>query len=153
MPDPVTSYVEEIDVPPARDGDASNGADAPRATTARVGYIALREFNARTRERLAEALVDVRSGGATRVVLDMRGNRGGAFQSAVSAAELLIAPNRPVVEVLGQRGEVSTFATPPASQQARAERAAREPLLPLQVWVDEYTASAAEVRPTNTTYY
>ena len=142
-------------MPPARDGDASNGGDAPRARRPRASGTSRCASSTRAHARAARRGARRRAERrfATRVVLDMRRNRGGAFQSAVSAAELLIAPNRPVVEVLGQRGEVSTFATPPSEPAApRARRAPRRrrcpSLRPLQAWVGRgsgLTASAAEV--------
>ena len=66
-----------------------------------VGYVRLKEFNARTADRLAEALSDLETRGASRYVLDLRGNPGGAFQEAVSAAALFVKDGAPVADPRG----------------------------------------------------
>ena len=49
----------------------------------KVGYIKLREFNARCKRRVGEALGELQAQGATRLVLDLRGNGGGVLDGAV----------------------------------------------------------------------
>ena len=49
----------------------------------KVGYIKLREFNARCKRRVGEALAELRQQGATRLVLDLRGNGGGVLDGAM----------------------------------------------------------------------
>ena len=49
----------------------------------KVGYIKLREFNARCKRRVGEAIDELQQQGATRLVLDLRGNGGGVLDGAV----------------------------------------------------------------------
>ena len=49
----------------------------------KVGYIKLREFNARCKRRVGEAIDELQQRGATRLVLDLRGNGGGVLDGAV----------------------------------------------------------------------
>jgi len=48
--------------------------------------VRIKEFNALVKARLGAALEDLESQGANAYVLDLRGNPGGAFQSAVNIA-------------------------------------------------------------------
>ena len=62
-----------------------------------MGYIKLREFNARCKRRVGEALGALRAQGATRLVLDLRGNGGGVLDGAVgiSVRTSRLAPTPP----------------------------------------------------------
>ena len=53
-----------------------------------MGYIKLREFNARCKRRVGEALGELQAQGATRLVLDLRGNGGGVLDGAIGIAGL-----------------------------------------------------------------
>lgn len=56
----------------------------------KVGYARLRDFNSVVASRLREALVDMKKDGADEFILDLRGNGGGAFQSALGVAGLFM---------------------------------------------------------------
>ena len=61
-----------------------------RADGTKVGYIKVVEFNSLVKPKLEAALRDLESQDVNAYVLDVRGNPGGAFQSAVEIAEELI---------------------------------------------------------------
>lgn len=104
-------------------------------TSSKTGYVRIREFNARAGDRLGEALENLRAQGAEALILDLRGNPGGAFQSAVDAASLFLDTGVPVVQVL----EKTLL---PAMFQAKASTKTE---LPVEIWIDKNSASASEV--------
>lgn len=56
----------------------------------KVGYARLRDFNSIVAKTLKDALVEMKAAGADEFVLDLRGNSGGAFQSALGVAGLFM---------------------------------------------------------------
>ena len=105
-----------------------------RMETERSGYIRVERFTERTVGELASALAALESDGASGLVLDLRGNRGGLVDAAVAVAERFLDENDVVMR---QRGR----------DRERTFRAKREGDLstPLAVIVDGDTASAAEI--------
>ena len=100
-----------------------------------TGYIKLSEFNAQCKRRVKEAVDQLTADGATRLVLDLRGNGGGVLDGALGIAGLFL--ERPLVlYVTDANGSMQPLYS-------------REPLVsedtPLQVWVDQGTASSGEV--------
>ena len=55
-----------------------------------VGYIRINEFNSLVKPKLEEAIKSLKGDGANAYVMDLRGNPGGAFQSAVEIAGLFM---------------------------------------------------------------
>jgi len=104
-----------------------------------TGYIRLAEFNSRSTNRVKEAVVDLGKQGATRLILDLRGNGGGTFQTAVSIAGLFMS-DRPVTTVVDGSGGKSEFRT---DSSTSAKEAPTD--VPLVLWVDRGSASASEV--------
>ena len=105
-----------------------------------VGYLRLGEFTARSGTEAREALRSLKAQGCEQLVLDLRGNGGGAFGGALGVAGLLLEPPSGGGEALvswsvDQQG----VATPHRSQQPQEWSA------PLEVWVDWQTASASEI--------
>ena len=105
-----------------------------------VGYLRLGEFTARSGTEAREALRSLKAQGCERLVLDLRGNGGGAFGGALGVAGLLLEPpsgggGALVSWSVDQQG----VATPHRAQQPQEWSA------PLEVWVDWQTASASEI--------
>ena len=132
------------DVQEAADPVGRTLYDAPNE----LAYVRLKEFNARAGPRLAEVLRDLEAKGATRYVLDLRGNPGGAFQSAVSAASLFLGEGAPVVTVVERVDPVEdnvrkeTFRAKAPSQAAFSGPAAARRV---ELWIDGGSASASEI--------
>ncbi|CAN0419167.1 unnamed protein product, partial [Scytosiphon promiscuus] len=101
----------------------------------KIGYARLRDFNSIVANSLKDALVEMKSQGADEFVLDLRGNGGGAFQSALGVAGLFMdaKPITYVVDGSGQRAEFLTKKDGVATEE------------PLVVWVDGGSASSSEV--------
>ncbi len=107
----------------------------PQLGDHKVGYLRILEFNAVAAERLKEAVEDLKSQGSDEYILDLRGNKGGAFQSAISVASLFMN-NQPITSVFDGQGERMRFYT------GNDEAITSDPLV---VWIDGGSASASEV--------
>jgi C-terminal processing protease CtpA/Prc len=75
-PSPVVSRLE-------RPGGPGSGGGA-------VGYVKLRSFDARAQRDVAAAVRRLEAGGAARLTLDLRGNRGGLVSEGVEVARLFL---------------------------------------------------------------
>lgn len=101
----------------------------------RTGYIKLSEFNAQCKLRMREAVGELTADGASRLVLDLRGNGGGVLDGALGIAGLFL--ERPLVlYVTDANGSM---------QPLYSREALLSASVPLQVWVDQGTASSGEV--------
>lgn len=100
-----------------------------------VGYVKVSEFNAKTADRFVEVLRDLEKQGVKRLVVDLRGNRGGSFQSGVAAASALLPRGAPTVSVIERSGEETYYVD--GKNQLRFK--------PVEVWLDATSASSAEI--------
>lgn len=100
-----------------------------------LGYVAVHSFSKETPAELDAAVAELRRGGLTGLVLDLRGNLGGVLRSAVTLANRFVREGRIVTQE--GRGE-------PVVYDARPDEAWYEGL-PLVVLVDGLSASASEV--------
>ncbi len=100
------------------------------------GYLRISSFQKSTLQEVREALAQLQTAGIKGLILDLRGNPGGAFESAVKVSELFLPEGSLVVLTQGsvkdlnqpfRGGGMNPFA------------------LPMVVLVDGETASAAEV--------
>lgn len=102
-----------------------------------VGYIALTGFSDGVASEVRQALLELKQQGAERLVLDLRGNPGGALNEAVNVAGLFIPKGTKVVYTKGKMANTN-----------REYYTATEPIdsvMPLVVMVDGQSASAAEI--------
>ncbi|MEO0531613.1 MAG: S41 family peptidase [Planctomycetota bacterium] len=109
----------------------------PLESDERIALVRLTIFGNRTAEELAEALEDLTADGIEAVVLDVRGNAGGALDAAVEVCELFLPEGALIVSTRGRGGEVID------AYSARDK--ATCPDLPLAVLIDGDTASASEI--------
>jgi carboxyl-terminal processing protease len=100
-----------------------------------VGVLQINHFTDSTVGDVKEALAQLQTAGVKGLLLDLRGNPGGAFKAGVQTAELFLDEG------------VVVFAESPLDEYNRPFKvAARNPLrIPMVVLVDRDTASAAEV--------
>jgi carboxyl-terminal processing protease len=101
-----------------------------------VGYVPVQQINETAASEARGAVARVLGGGATGIVLDLRGDGGGYVDQAVDIANLFLPQGSPVFEVRGREGVQERFA------------AGSEPLaatIPVVVLVDESSASASEI--------
>jgi carboxyl-terminal processing protease len=101
----------------------------------RVGVIRIESFSSRSGSEAARALHRLIGAGATRIVLDLRGNPGGLLDQAVKVASLFLQPKASIVSLAGaHRPLVILYA-----------RGRPNLGIPLAVLVDGGSASASEV--------
>ena len=102
-----------------------------------VGYIFLTDFAAGSTLEMRQALLDLKSQGMQKFVLDLRGNPGGAIDEAVNIVNLFVPKGRKVVYTKGKvastNREYYTFSEP------------MDTITPMVVLVDGASASAAEI--------
>ena len=150
---------------------STEDAVAKTLITGDVGYLRLKNFNARAPKALADGLSNLRQRGAKAFVIDLRGNPGGAFQAAIDASALFLRPGSIVVNVieksndalitannnhqgsdeLGEKGSdksgvkggsSSVFRT---SSKVGGEKKEQQDDLPVEIWIDRGSASSSEV--------
>lgn len=108
-----------------------------RADGTKVGYVRVAEFNSLVKPRLEAALRDLESQGVDAYVLDVRGNPGGAFQSAVEIAGLFMS-DKLATDVVDGNGVDLKFRT-------SKDKVVVNEKDPIAIWVDGRSASASEV--------
>jgi len=116
------------------------GAEAAPAVSGRlrpdgVGHLVVRRFPVGLAARARAVLDGLAEGGARGIVLDLRGNPGGALEAAVDLAGSFCPAGTPVARV-EDAGADAVAAVPPGASPVD---------LPLAVLVDGQTASAGEV--------
>lgn len=117
-----------------------------------VGYVRVKEFNSLVKPGLEKALTDLEQQGVNAYVLDLRGNPGGAFQSAVEVASLFLEPDTVATYVVDNnavRLPFKTVANTNKNDNNDNKPPPPTPLVPashpVAVWVDRRSASASEV--------
>ncbi len=99
-----------------------------------IGYIAIEEFDTVTTDQFTEAMAELKAKNMEALVLDLRSNLGGNFNSAVEIARQIL-PAGMVVYTEDKNGKREEFTCD----------GERELNIPVVVLVNEYTASAAEI--------
>ena len=102
-----------------------------------IGYLKLNSFTQTAGQEVRNAVKELKEQGATKLVLDLRGNGGGLLREAVNIVNLFVPKNELVVETKGRIAEWDkTYKT--LSDPMDAE-------IPLVVLVDGQSASASEI--------
>ncbi len=97
-----------------------------------VGYIKVTLFNEPTASDVRKALEDLKNKGVRALILDLRNNPGGLLDSSVEVARFFLRGE--IVSVVHSNGRIDTL---------RGNNPFVD--LPLVVWVNSGTASAAEI--------
>ena len=105
------------------------------STGKKTGYLKLSEFNAQCKRRVRSAVTDLESQGASGIILDLRGNGGGVLDGALGIAGLFV--ERPLVLYVTDANG--------AMQPLYSREQLFDATVPLQIWVDQGTASSSEV--------
>ena len=102
-----------------------------------VGYIALNTFTGEPAKLMRRAFLGLKKQGATSLVLDLRGNGGGAISECVDIMSMWVPKGQKIVETKGKltraNNEYSTRLEP------------IDTVMPLAVLVNQETASASEI--------
>lgn len=102
-----------------------------------IGYIVLSRFNSKTTFETKAALVDLKSQGATKIILDLRGNPGGLLNEAISIVNLFV-----------DKGQVITTTKSVIEKYNQVYKTKAAPVdteIPLVVLVNGRSASASEI--------
>lgn len=102
-----------------------------------TGYIKLAEFTTNAANEVRSALVDLKSQGVDRLILDVRDNPGGLVKEAVDIVNLFIPKGKDVVNTIGKLENVNyTYTT---------SKTPVDKDIPLVVLINERSASASEI--------
>lgn len=103
----------------------------------KTGYIVLTQFNKKASFETQSALLDLKSKGAERIILDLRGNPGGLLGEAINICNLFVP-----------KGEVIVTTKSKIEKHNQIYKTQREPIdldIPLVIIVDGKSASASEI--------
>jgi carboxyl-terminal processing protease len=102
-----------------------------------IGYIVLSKFNRKTTMETRAALIELKSQGATKIVLDLRGNPGGLLNEAINIVNLFVP-----------KGEVITTTKSVIEKYNKTYKTRNGPTdaeIPLVVLINGRSASASEI--------
>src|SRR5690554_5212178 len=102
-----------------------------------IGYIVLSQFNRKTTTETKAALIDLKSQGATKLILDLRGNPGGLLNEAISIVNLFV-----------EKGQVITTTKSVIEKYNQTYVTKNDPVdteIPLVVLINGRSASASEI--------
>lgn len=102
-----------------------------------TGYIKLSDFTTNASADVRKAMVDLKSQGITRLVLDVRDNPGGILKEAVDIVNLFIPKGKEVVRTIGKLDNANVV--------YKTTKAPLDKDIPLVVLINERSASAAEI--------
>lgn len=102
-----------------------------------VGYIKLAEFTTEAGLEVHDALIELKDKGATKVILDLRGNLGGLLFEAVNTTNVFIPKGSLVVSTRGKFEEMNNT--------YRTLNPAVDTEIPVVVLTDNMSASASEI--------
>ena len=102
-----------------------------------TGYINLSGFTSKASQEVRQALIDLKKQGATKLILDLRGNGGGLLDEAVSICNLFVNKGQEIVSTRGR-----------AHQWDQTYKTSREPIdtvIPIIVLANSGSASSSEI--------
>lgn len=103
----------------------------------KTGYIKLADFTTNASAEVRNALVNLKSQGAERLILDLRDNPGGLVNEAVEIVNLFIPKGKEVVKTLGKLQNVN--------YNYKTTKTPVDKDIPIVVLINERSASAAEI--------
>jgi carboxyl-terminal processing protease len=102
-----------------------------------TGYIVLSKFNEKASAETKAALLDLKQQGATKIILDLRGNPGGLLHEAVNICNLFVAKNELIVTTKSKNVKYNL--------EYRTKNEPNDLEIPLAIIVDGKSASASEI--------
>lgn len=102
-----------------------------------VGYVKVNKFARNTHQEFLQSLITLTRKGAKEFIIDMRGNRGGLFESAILMANEFLPGGLKIVETRGRgKDNNSLIISDGTGMYLNA---------PVTVLIDEFTASSSEI--------
>jgi len=102
-----------------------------------IGYIVLSQFNSRTTFETKAALSELKSQGAKKIILDLRGNPGGLLNEAINIVNLFVDKDQVIT--------TTQSVIPKYNQVFKTKNAPVDTEIPLVVLVNGRSASASEI--------
>ena len=102
-----------------------------------IGYICLNTFTGEPAKAMRRAFLDLKKKGATKLVLDLRGNGGGSLTECVDILNMWIPKDVKIVETKGKLKR--------ANSEYKTRMEPVDTLMPIVVLVNQETASASEI--------
>ncbi|MDW3195965.1 MAG: S41 family peptidase [Cytophagales bacterium] len=102
-----------------------------------IAYIRLTDFTTKAGAEVANALKELKSAGAKKVILDLRGNPGGLLEEAINVSNVFVPRG---VEVVSTKGKLDAW--------TKTYRSLNNPIdteIPVAVLTDNGSASASEI--------
>lgn len=115
----------------------TNSVDAKYMIADNTGYIRVGKFARTTYDEFFEALGELRHSGATKFIVDLRGNSGGYMDQAIYMVNEFLPKGRMIVYTKGRTPENETVAVSDGRGQYQDAE--------LVVLTNEYSASASEI--------
>lgn len=103
----------------------------------KTGYIVLSKFNRKASSQTKSAIQDLKSKGAEKLILDLRGNPGGLLSEAINVTNLFVPKGELIVTT---RSKVKKF-----NQEYKTKNKPEDIEIPLVVLIDGSSASASEI--------
>jgi carboxyl-terminal processing protease len=103
----------------------------------KTGFIVLSQFNRKATFEIQAALLDLKTQGAEKIILDLRGNPGGLLGEAVNICNLFVP-----------KGEIIVTTKSKIEKHNQTYKTTRDPIdldVPLVILVDGKSASASEI--------
>lgn len=103
----------------------------------KTGYIVLAQFNQKASQETKEALEKLKTDGAEKIIIDLRGNPGGLLNEAVNICNLFVPKNEIIVTTKSK-----------IEKHNNTYKTSREPVdteIPLVILVNGSSASASEI--------
>lgn len=102
-----------------------------------IGYIVLSKFNRKTTTETKAALEDLKLQGATKIILDLRGNPGGLLTEAINVVNLFVPKGAAIVTT---KSAIKKY-----NKTYKTQKPAFDSEIPLVVLVNGRSASASEI--------
>jgi len=102
-----------------------------------VGYIRLKDFTTNASGEIKNALLDLKSKGAVKFILDLRGNPGGLLNEAIAISNIFVPKGRLIVSTKGKLERWNSF--------HEAKETPVDTQSPLVVLTNNRSASASEI--------
>ncbi|MBD0399881.1 S41 family peptidase [Flammeovirga sp. EKP202] len=126
-----------FDVPVKREKIQINNVPYYGMVTDDVGLIQLSDFTRNASQEVGDALTELKDRGASKVILDLRGNPGGLLNEAVNIVNLFVPKGSDVVYT---KGRIEDW-----NKTYKAMNAPLDTEIPIAVLINGGSASAAEI--------
>ncbi|KXX67824.1 peptidase S41 [Flammeovirga sp. SJP92] len=128
---------ESFDVPVKREKIQINNVPYYGMVTDNIGLIQLTDFTRNASQEVGDALTELKDRGASKVILDLRGNPGGLLNEAVNIVNLFVPKGSDVVYT---KGRIEDW-----NKTYKAMNAPLDTDIPIAVLINGGSASAAEI--------